>query len=37
MPALELNYLEKHNSVNLTADALTKAGIAVVCAWNLHQ
>jgi hypothetical protein len=35
--ALELNYLEKHNSVNLTADALTKAGIAVVCAWNLHQ
>jgi hypothetical protein len=36
-PALELNYLEKHNSVNLTADALTKAGIAVVCAWNLHK
>jgi len=37
MPALELNYLEKHKSVNLTADALTKAGIAVVCAWKLHR
>ena len=37
MPAFELNYLEKHNSLNLTAEALTKAGIAVVCAWNLHQ
>jgi len=37
MPTLEMNYLEKHNSVNLTADALTKAGIAVVCAWNLHR
>lgn len=37
MPALELNYLEKHNSVNLTADALAKAGIAPICAWNLHK
>lgn len=37
MPALELNYLEKHNSVNLTADAVTKAGIAVICACNLHK
>lgn len=37
MPALELNYLEKHNSVNLTADALAKAGIAAICAWNLHK
>ena len=37
MPALELNYLEKHKSVNLTADALTRAGIGVVCAWNLHD
>jgi hypothetical protein len=37
MPALELNYLEKHSSVNLTADAVTKAGIAVICAWNLHK
>lgn len=37
MPALEANYLDKHNSVNLTADALVRAGIGVVCAWNLHK
>jgi len=37
MDALELNYLEKHNSVNKTADALTKAGIAVVAAPELHK
>jgi hypothetical protein len=37
MPALEMNYLEKHNSVNLTADALVRSGIGVVCAWNLHR
>jgi hypothetical protein len=37
MPAMERNYIEKHRSVNLTADALTRAGIAVVCAWNLHK
>ena len=37
MPALERNYLEKHRSTNLTADALTQAGIGVVCAWNLHN
>jgi hypothetical protein len=36
MPALELNYMEKHRSVNLTAEALVKAGIGVVCARNLH-
>jgi hypothetical protein len=36
MPALERNYLEKHRSVNLTAAALVKAGIAVVCAARLH-
>ena len=30
------NYLEKHNSVNLTARALIKAGIGVVAAGNLH-
>jgi hypothetical protein len=36
MPALERNYLEKHRSVNLTAEALVKAGIDVVCARNLH-
>ena len=37
MPALERNYIEKHRSVNLTADALTKAGIGVVCAEKLHK
>ncbi len=37
MPALEQNYIEKHHSVNLTADALTKAGIGVVCASKLHK
>jgi hypothetical protein len=37
MPALEQNYIEKHRSTNLTADALTKAGIAVVCATELHS
>lgn len=37
MDDLEKNYLEKHKSLNLTADALAKAGIGVVCAWNLHK
>jgi len=37
MEALETNYIEKHRSLNLTADALTKAGIGVVAAWNLHK
>ena len=37
MDALEQNYLEKHNALNLTADALTQAGIGVICAANLHQ
>ena len=36
MPALEQNYLDKHDSVNRTAEALTRAGIDVVCAGNLH-
>ncbi|MBI5302041.1 MAG: hypothetical protein HY868_07875 [Chloroflexi bacterium] len=37
MPALLRNYLDKHDSVNLTADALICAGIGVVAASNLHQ
>ena len=37
MPALEKNYMEKHHSANLTADALTRAGIGVVCATKLHN
>ena len=36
MEALELNYLDKHDAVNRTAEALTKAGIGVVYAGNLH-
>ena len=31
------NYLEKHRALNLTADALTQAGIGVVCASKLHR
>ena len=37
MPAFERNYMEKHRSVNLTAQALIKAGIGVVCASKLHN
>jgi hypothetical protein len=36
MPLLERNYLDKHEAVNATADALTAQGIAVVAAGNLH-
>jgi hypothetical protein len=36
MPALERNYMEKHRSVQLTAQALIKAGIGVLCAPRLH-
>ncbi len=37
MEGFEQNYLDKHDAVNKTADALTKAGISVVCAENLHE
>ena len=37
MPAFERNYLDKHDSVNRTAAALTKAKIAVIPASNLHK
>jgi hypothetical protein len=37
MPALEKNYMEKHRSVQLTAQALVRAGIGVVCAPRLHR
>jgi hypothetical protein len=37
MDAMEKNFIEKHKSINLTADALTREGIGVVCAWNLHR
>ena len=36
MPALERNYLDKHDALNATADALTRAGIGIVCADQLH-
>lgn len=36
MDSLERSYLDKHDAVNRTADALTQAGIGIVCAWNLH-
>jgi hypothetical protein len=36
MPALERNYLDKHNAVNHTAEALVRAGIGVACAERLH-
>lgn len=36
MPALERNYMEKHHSVQLTAQELVRAGLGVVCATRLH-
>jgi len=36
MDALERNYLDKHDALNRTADALVKSGVDVVCANNLH-
>jgi hypothetical protein len=37
MAAFERNYLDKHDSVNRTAAALTRAGLATVSAPNLHK
>ena len=37
MDAMVRNYLDKHDAVNRTAEALVRAGIGVVCAWNLHH
>ena len=36
MESMERNYLEKHHALNRTADALTRAGISVICAQHLH-
>jgi hypothetical protein len=36
MDHLARNYLDKHDAVNNTADALTRAGISVIPAKNLH-
>jgi len=37
MPYLERNYLDKHDAVNRTAAALTKAGLSFIAAKNLHS
>jgi hypothetical protein len=36
MPALERNYLDKHDAVNRTARALTENGLSFIAAQNLH-
>ena len=36
MEALERNYLDKHNALNETANALTMAGIGLIAAGNIH-
>ena len=36
MPKLELNYLDKHHALNVTAAELTKKGLAFMAAKNLH-
>jgi hypothetical protein len=36
MEQMERNYLDKHNALNRTADALTCNGISVIPAWHLH-
>jgi hypothetical protein len=36
MPAMEQNYLDKHESVQRTAKALVKAGVPVLAASELH-
>ena len=36
MEAMTRNYLDKHDAVNLSADALTRAGISVICANKIH-
>ncbi len=37
MPALERNYLDKHDAVNATAAALAKRGLSFIAARNLHR
>jgi hypothetical protein len=37
MPSLERSYLDKHDSVNATAVALTENGLAFLAARRLHQ
>jgi len=37
MPKLLQNYLDKHDAVNRTAEALTKQGLSVIAAQKLHK
>ncbi|NVL92809.1 MAG: hypothetical protein HWN71_07205 [Desulfobacterales bacterium] len=37
MDAMLRNYLDKHEALNRTAEALVKAGVGVICACHLHQ
>jgi hypothetical protein len=37
MPKLLTNYLDKHDAVNKTAEALTRHGLAFIAAQNLHR
>ena len=37
MPKLTISYLDKHDSMNRTAKALTERGLAVIAAQNLHN
>ena len=37
MPAMQQNYLDKHNAVNNTAKALTENGLSFIAAPNLHN
>lgn len=37
MPKLLINYLDKHDSVNRTAKALTEKGLTFIAAQNLHK
>lgn len=37
MPKILINYLDKHDSVNRTAKALTERGLTFIAAWNLHK
>jgi hypothetical protein len=37
MPALLINYLDKHHSLNRTAEELTKRGLTFIAAQKLHR
>jgi hypothetical protein len=37
MPKLLVNYLDKHDALNRTAEALTRQGLTFVAAERLHK